>query len=120
MNPKPDPFGWTHFYEEMADKLRSFGDRRDELIDIVRTTSSRVADRTNLQDLYQDEEGICPFTVMGMFNRRLKDSNREIVANKLASYLGVSEPAPDSFAGVPFYDPKRHLFFVVRRSTPAR
>jgi len=99
-------FNWTRFYEAVADKLLTFRNRRDELIAGIHVIASKVDGLSNLQDQFADGSSgplkdICPFTAMGIFNREITDANRKAIASELASLLGVSEPVPDSFEGIP-------------------
>ncbi len=109
-------FNWTRFYEAVADKLLTFRSRRDELISGIHAIASKVDGLSNLQDQFADGSSgplkdICPFTAMGIFNRGITDANRKTIANELASLLGVSEPVPDSFEGIPILNNKRSWFF---------
>ncbi|NCB28076.1 MAG: hypothetical protein EOM62_21875, partial [Bacteroidia bacterium] len=99
-------FIWTSFYEAVADKLLTFRHKRDELIAGIHVIASKVDGLSNLQDQFADGSSgplkdICPFTAMGIFNRGITDANRKAIASELASLLGVSEPVPDSFEGIP-------------------
>jgi len=109
-------FKWTSFYEAVADKLLSFRDRREELIAGIHLIASKVDGLSHLQDQYVDGslgplKDICPFTAMGIFNRGINDANRKAIASELASLLGVSEPVPDSFEGIPILNNQRSWFF---------
>ena len=109
-------FNWTGFYEAVADKLLTFRNRRTELISGIHAIASKVAGLTNLEDRFADGsfgplKDICPFTAMGIFNRGITDANRKAIANELASLLGVSEPVPSSFDGVPILNNQRSWFF---------
>ena len=109
-------FNWTRFYEAVADKLLTFRSRRDELISGIHAIASKVDGLSNLQDQFADGSSgplkdICPFTTMGIFNRGITDANRKTIASELASLLGVSEPVPDSFEGIPILNNKRSWFF---------
>ena len=69
-------FNWTRFYEAVADKLLTFRNRRDELISGIHAIASKVDGLSFLQDRFADDisgplRDICPFTVMGIFNRGL-------------------------------------------------
>jgi 5-methylcytosine-specific restriction protein B len=71
---------------------------------------------SNLQDQFADGSSgplkdICPFTAMGIFNRGITDANRKAIASELASLLGVSEPVPDSFEGIPILNNQKSWFF---------
>lgn len=109
-------FNWTRFYEAVADKLLTFRNRRDELIAGIQVIASKVDGLSNLQDQFADGSSgplkdICPFTAMGIFNRGITDANRKAIANELASLLGVSEPVPDSFEGIPILNNQKSWFF---------
>ena len=109
-------FNWTRFYEAVADKLLTFRNRRDELIAGIHVIASKVDSLSNLQDQFEDGSSaplkdICPFTAMGIFNRGITDANRKAIASELASLLGVSEPVPDSFEGIPILNNQKSWFF---------
>ncbi|HQN18726.1 MAG TPA: hypothetical protein PKV86_06300, partial [Syntrophobacteraceae bacterium] len=109
-------FNWTRFYEAVADKLLTFRDRREELISGIHAFASRVDGLSILQDQFADGSSgplkdICPFTAIGIFNRGISDVNRKAIASELASLLGVTEPIPDSFEGIPVLNNKKSWFF---------
>lgn len=109
-------FTWTRFYEAVADRLLAFSDRRDELVSGIHAIASRVDGITNLGDRFADGssgllQDICPFTAMGIFNRGITDANRKTIAGELASLLGVVEPVPESFEGIPTLNNQRSWFF---------
>ncbi len=110
-------FNWTRFYEAVADKLLTFRDRRDELITGIHAIGEKVDCMSILNDQYQENvpggplKDICPFTVMGIFNRGITDSNRKTIASELANLLGVSAPVPKSFEGIPVLNNQRTWFF---------
>jgi 5-methylcytosine-specific restriction protein B len=109
-------FNWTRFYEAMADKLLTFRNRRDELISGIHAIASKVDGLSNPQDQFGDGSSgplkdICPFTAMGIFNRKNTYANRKAIASELANLLGVSEPVPDSFEGIPILTPQKSWFF---------
>lgn len=56
-------------------------------------------------------EDICPFTVIAIFNRGLTDENRVLIATELAGIIGVSEPVPYSFDGIPVVNNQSTWFF---------
>ena len=109
-------FNWTRFYEAVADKLLTFRNRRDEVFAGIHVIASKVDGLSNLQDQFADGSSgplkdICPFTAMGIFNRGITDANRKAIASELASLLGVSEPVPDSFEGIPILNNQKSWFF---------
>jgi len=109
-------FNWTRFYEAVADKLLTFRNRRDELIAGIHAIAAEVDGLSNLQDQFADGtsgplQDICPFTAMGIFNRGITDANRKVIASELAKLLGVSEPVPNSFEGIPTLNNQKSWFF---------
>jgi 5-methylcytosine-specific restriction enzyme B len=118
----PTRFGWTTFYQAFADALRSYRHRRPELIEGLRGLNleglwllegDRFADGSTgfLRD-------ICPFTTMGLFNRGLKESNRRAIAEALGKLIGVTEPVPKTFEGIPVLNNQRSWFFPFEKGRP--
>ena len=113
---KDSRFAWTRFYEAVADRLLSFRERRDELLSGIYDSADKMGGLAFLQDQFADNttgplQDICPFTVMGLFNRGITDANRKAVATELAKLLEVAEPVPVSFAGVPILNNQKSWFF---------
>ena len=114
-------FVWTKFYEAVAEKLLTFKDRRQALVAGIHDIASRVDGMSYLQDQFPDGTSgplrdICPFTALGIFNRRITDSNRKKIATELAKFLGVREPVPNSFDGIPFLNNQRSWFFAFAKN----
>ena len=112
-------FQWTHFYESFADKLLEFRSRRNELLEGIRTVAESNPDlpMSALTDHLPDGTvvpltDICPFTVMGLFNRGIKAEHRQTIAGELGAFLGVEETVPDSFAGIPVLNNQNSWFFA--------
>ena len=101
-------FKWTQFYEAVADKLITYKDKRQELISFV----IQLADKFDLSYIKDKQlDDICPFTVIGLFNRGITDENRKAIAKDLADYLGVTEGVPNSFEGIPILNNQKSCFF---------
>ena len=118
-------FEWTSFYEEFANKLVDYKDDRESLLEVVKAISDKMKNEgvpfTRLEDYLtiedQDKENsiflydICPFTVLGTFNRRIIDPNRIRIAAEWASYLDIKSPIPNTFEAVPKIDSQRSWYF---------
>jgi 5-methylcytosine-specific restriction protein B len=109
-------FEWTRFYEDFADKLLMYKNNRQELVNAIHEIASRIGIVTNLQDKLKDGtsvplQDICPFTVFGIFNRGISHSNRMIVAEELAKFLGVEHKVPESYDGIPVLNNNNSWFF---------
>lgn len=110
-------FAWTKFYEAVADKLLAYQRNRTALVKGIEEISLRVDGLGHLaEDRYAGGgtgfvNDICPFTTMGLFNRGIKDSNRKIIAAELAKFLGVEEPVPETFEGIPILNNLKSWYF---------
>lgn len=99
-------FPWPPFYEAVAEKLLDFANDRTRLIEGIKEIAAREPKLRYLRDTWADdsvgpEQDICPFTVMGTFNRSLTGPVRRAIAGELAQLLGVTVPVPSRFDGTP-------------------
>lgn len=109
-------FQWTRFYEAVADKLLAFRHDRGALASAIHSIAERVDALAYLQDQFADGttgplKDICPFTAFGVFNRNIKEVNRKTIAKELAQFLGVQEPVPETFEGIPVLNNQNSWFF---------
>lgn len=117
VTPDKQRFGWTKFYEAIADKLLAYRTNRAALAKGIQEISVRVDGLGHLaEDTYADGstgfvKDICPFTAMGLFNRGIKDSNRKIIAAELAKFLGVDESVPETFEAIPLLNNLKSWYF---------
>lgn len=105
-------FEWIAFYTELANKILLFKNNRAELLSKFFT----VFERTNMKNYFKDGDGqiftdVCPFTVMGVFNRGLTNANRIAILNELARTLQIDVPVPESFDGIPVLNAMKAWFF---------
>lgn len=123
--PDKRRFGWTKFYEAIADKLLTYRNNRVALVEGIRAISTRVDGLGHLaEDHYTDGttgfvRDICPFTTMGLFNRGVTDANRKIIAAELAKFLGVDEGVPESFEGIPILNNMKSWYFPFENNRAA-
>ena len=101
-----DSFSWTPFYIEFATALLKYRNNRSELIKIIERSSEKVEVLKPPSDKYANGKvgplrDICPFTFLALFNKGLTATNRNLVAEAFRIELGVSEPAPLEFPGIP-------------------
>ncbi|MFO7582444.1 McrB family protein [Guyparkeria sp.] len=111
-------FRWTPFYEAIASALLGYRDDRASLLEKLREATASAGEPKILADDFQYSDGsigplpdICPFTVMGLFNRGLSDVNRKKAAREIAAILGVTEPVPQTFEGIPILNNLNSWFF---------
>lgn len=115
----PDFFAWIPFYKAVADALLGYRNKRNELVEGIHKIAERVPSlsASSLRDKFKDGttgplKDICPFTTIGIFTKgQMKFDKRKAIAKELASFLGVSEPVPDSFDGIPVLFATKAWFF---------
>ena len=114
-------FRGLEFYQAVADRLLGYGDDRTPLIEgIQQLTETEPHWSYLLTDKFADgTDGpltdVCPFTVIGAFNRGMTDDNRRKVAGSLAEFLRIEVPVPQSFPGIPVVHNQRSWFFGYSR-----
>ncbi len=116
-----DRFGWTRFYEAIADGILQFRDDRKVLVDEIHAIYKRVNWKI-MEDQFRDGtrgplRDICPFTAMGIFNRG-SDAKRKEVADLLATFLKIPVRLSDDFntpGGIPVLHPQSSWLFTYEK-----
>lgn len=115
-NTTHNQYGWTKFYEEVAKALLKYKSNRSELLIGI----NKIFDKINMKNplmkktSYGTEEiltDVCPFTVFGLFNKRITNENKMLIMRELSSLLGVQENVPTSFDGIPVLTNMKAWFF---------
>ena len=110
-------FNWETFYKELSSKLLEYKSNRKDLVVIVEKCFSE-----NNIKMFTLENGplidIDPFTVLGLFNRQIRNEKRISIAITLKKYLNVDCDVPNSFNGVPVLTNQNatYYWFVGHRS----
>ena len=73
-------YDWIPFYTELADRLRSYRERRGELIRIIYEMYPAIGIPTPTLDSQTPAADIDPFTVFGLFNKGITPENRIRIA----------------------------------------
>ena len=106
---------WVKFYMEFADRLLEHKSDRRKLVAKVRDVCNNLGfnylDRSGTADPNEGLPDICPFTTIGTFNRSISVDNRKRIASELALFLGVAEPVPESFDGIPTLNNQNSVVF---------
>lgn len=115
---KSNQFTWTEFYETFARKLLEYRHNRKPLIEGLQTlaqTQPLLTYLTNDENPVKNRiplEDICPFTLLGGFNRgKVTHKNRTTIAGQLGQMIGIDDAAPTSFEGIPIVNPQNSWFF---------
>ena len=107
---------WTKFYSEFATQLLDFKSRRTDLLELIHTVARDTPLLGYLLNDRQDKQvvaatDICPFTVMGSFNRGVTNENRTLIARNLGAALGVEAEAPIAFDAIPVLNTQNSRFY---------
>ena len=95
-------FDWVLFYQEFAEKLQTYKNRRKELCEMV----PKIFDLAHLE-MPKMEEGnvlkdIDPFSVFGIFNKSsMKKTNRTALISAVKELFNVLTAVPTSFDSIP-------------------
>ncbi|MBO4598844.1 MAG: AAA family ATPase [Bacteroidaceae bacterium] len=93
-------FDWIPFYEELAKKLLKYKDKPDELASVIYKNFDRKSEISFLHDSDgSDYAEIDPFTVYGIFNRRV--NNRFALTRKMKEVFKIKANLPTTFDGIP-------------------
>lgn len=96
-----DQLMWPAFFQEMADKILEYKDRREELAHIV-TDAYKKAGRKPFKSLQGQLVDMDPFTVFATFNRGIGIETRKDLATAYKELLDIESPVPDDgYVGVP-------------------
>lgn len=116
MNDNKQQFTWIPFYNELAQVLLSYKDKRKELVKWIYTVLGNIkgVGGKSLIDYLHEEDGshisdIDPFSVFAIFNRAT--NSRCIFLEAFKKKFNVSEPVPTDFNGIPVVDARRSFFF---------
>lgn len=108
-------FLWTDCYMELADKILQFKSDRKTLLILLK----QVFDEVEMKFPYVEDgnmiEDICPFTVMGSFNRGIKDENRIAILKSLKIKLSMISEVPEVFDGIPVLNNMKAWFFSYQK-----
>lgn len=104
-------YDWVDFYREFASILLDYKNRRDELIEKVVAIYAMTG--ISMPTLERDNQlvDIDPFTVFGLFNKKLTDENRINILTAIAELFGVKTAVPTSFDSLPVLNPQNATFY---------
>lgn len=103
--------GWTRYYSEFADILKSYKNCQAELIAKV-----KQAFDTQGVHLPKLDSGVLtemdPFTVFGLFNKGIANETRRKILTGFKEEFGVTAPVPEAFDGVPVVNNLSATFYL--------
>lgn len=106
-----DYFLWVDFYQEFAKKLVEYKDNRAELIKKVKEIYNLTG--FSMPTLEKDNKlvDIDPFTVFGLFNKKLRDENRIKLLEAIEKLFVLKSKVPTSFDSLPVLNPQNATYY---------
>ena len=106
-----DYFLWVDFYQEFAKKLVEYKDNRAELIKKVKEIYNLTG--FSMPTLEKDNKlvDIDPFTVFGLFNKKLRDENRIKLLEAIEKLFVLKSKVPTSFDSIPVLNPQNATYY---------
>ena len=110
MNEK-DHFEWIKFYKEFALNLLEYRDKRNQLVEKVRAIYTLTG--MNMPTLERENNlvDIDPFTVFGLFNKKLTDDKRIAILKAISKLFSIETDVPKSFDSLPVLNPQNATFY---------
>ena len=105
-------FKWVNFYTEFATKLMPYKDNREELISKIQQVYKTVGIKMPKLDVSGIPVDIDPFTVFGLFNKGITDSNRKRILGGIKSEFHVAAEVPEDFDGIPVVSNMMATFYA--------
>lgn len=104
-------FDWINFYSELATKLLSFKNDRKTLIEKIKSVYTSIDMKIPKLDGGDEIIDIDPFTVFGLFNKGITNSNRLSIITGIANEFGIEAKIPDNFDGIPVLNNLKATFY---------
>jgi len=100
---------WIQFYMEFADKLRHID--RKELIERIKNVYTSIGMRLPTLERGGEVIDIDPFTIFGLFNKGITNTNRINIITGFAKEFEVSADVPQNFDGIPVLNNQKSTFY---------
>ncbi|NLD38445.1 MAG: EVE domain-containing protein [Desulfatiglans sp.] len=115
-----EKFTWVETYGKLAEKLREYKDRQDELIAFMNEMRNEGIPIISTDDRYPDGtqrtlDEIDPFTFFANFNRGIKTEHRIQIIRHLTAKWDLSCRIPSDFSGIPIVNNQHARFFTYKK-----
>lgn len=106
-----DQFLWVDFYQEFAKKLVDYKDNRAELIKKLKEIYNLTGFSMPTLEKENNLVDIDPFTVFGLFNKKLTNRNRIKILEIVAKLFDLKSKVPTSFDSLPVLNPQNATYY---------
>lgn len=93
-------FTWIDFYTKFADQLLAYRDNRESLIRKLQAVFANLGMDLPRLDSVQIPPDIDPFTVFGLFNKRISDQKRKAIIASISQEFSVAAQPVEDFDGI--------------------
>lgn len=111
MNNETCGYTWTAFYQELADRLLPYKVNRGGLIAKLQEAYSSMGMKFPKLDSAPTPVDIDPYTVFGLFNKGITNSNRNRIVAHLTQAFDVKAECPSDYDGVPVLNNLNATFY---------
>ncbi len=101
-------FTWIPFYQEFADTLLSYRNKRHELLQWIYANLEGYIN--SFHDAESNFSDIDPFTIMALFNRSMRPEKRLHIIQQFKDHMHIQAPIPQDFNGIPVANPQNSNF----------
>lgn len=103
---------WTRFYEELADALIPYKSDREGLIGKLRALYEGIGMKFPKLDSSDTPADIDPYTVFGLFNKGISETNRKKIIAAIAEAFDIDAAQPSDFDGIPVLNNLNATFYA--------
>ena len=112
-------FEWIDFYSEFATKLLLFKNDRKALIERIKDVYTAINMQVPKLESGSDIIDIDPFTIFGLFNKGITNSNRMAIIRSIANVFGIESKVPNNFDGIPVLNNLKATFYAFKEDRKA-
>lgn len=107
---------WINFYMEFASVLLNYKNNRNALIDKLKKIYRENEQYIKFPTFEKNKDiiDIDPFSVFGLFNKGIKDSNRKLILEGISKEFGLKSNIPSDFDGIPILNNLSSSFFAFK------
>lgn len=104
-------YDWVNIYQEFANKLLEYKNNREELINKLKNIYVELELKYPLIDGNEAGQDVCPFSVMGLFNKQISEKNRINILSKIKEKFNLKSDVPTDFSGIPILNNMKSMFY---------
>lgn len=104
-------FDWVNFYKEFASKLLAYKNKCNELVDKIKEIYQITGIKMPTLERDNNLIDIDPFTIFGLFNKKLTEENRIKILMAIAEIFDIKTKVPTSFDSLPVLNPQNATYY---------